>query len=164
VFSLSVSAPLFAAHSAPRYRHQPIVFKKIDSISNVRSAPQKFNRMTSTNIVTRPLLVLLALYKRWISPLLGRRCRFEPSCSDYAQIAIARFGTTRGSLLVVWRLARCQPFARAGSDPVPAQFPSLWRHAPTPSCCTCNSVAAAAHCKAEAHAESPAEFEEKHHD
>jgi len=115
--------------------------------------------------VTRPLLFLLALYKRWISPLLGRRCRFEPSCSDYARIAIARFGATRGSLLAAWRLARCQPFARAGEDPVPDEFPSLRRRAPMPSAhagCACNSVAAAAHCKADAIAASPAESEENH--
>ncbi|WP_207215769.1 membrane protein insertion efficiency factor YidD [Pseudolysobacter antarcticus] len=114
--------------------------------------------------MTRPLLYLLALYKRWVSPLLGRRCRFEPSCSDYARIAIARFGATRGSLLAAWRLARCQPFARAGDDPVPEQFPSLWRRVATRSSCACNSVAATAHCEAEATAKPPAESEEKHHD
>jgi putative membrane protein insertion efficiency factor len=74
------------------------------------------------NILTRFILLLLRLYKRWLSPLLGRRCRFYPSCSDYARIAVARFGPLRGSLLAGWRLLRCQPLCSGGEDPVPGQF------------------------------------------
>jgi putative membrane protein insertion efficiency factor len=73
-------------------------------------------------VVTRLLLLLLGLYKRLLSPLLGPRCRFHPTCSDYARIAIARFGPWRGSLLAGWRLARCQPLCDGGEDPVPEQF------------------------------------------
>jgi len=72
--------------------------------------------------LTRFLLLLLRLYKRWVSPLLGQRCRFYPSCSDYARIAVARFGPLRGSVLAAWRIARCQPLCRGGEDPVPGQF------------------------------------------
>ncbi|URL57352.1 membrane protein insertion efficiency factor YidD [Luteibacter flocculans] len=72
--------------------------------------------------VTRLLLFLLSLYKRWLSPLLGARCRFHPSCSDYARVAIARFGPLRGGTLSAWRILRCQPLCEGGHDPVPDQF------------------------------------------
>lgn len=67
-------------------------------------------------------MFLLAAYKRLLSPLLGSRCRFHPSCSDYSRIAIARFGPGRGTLLALWRLARCQPLCEGGLDPVPETF------------------------------------------
>ncbi|MHB8447051.1 MAG: membrane protein insertion efficiency factor YidD [Rudaea sp.] len=72
--------------------------------------------------MTRIILALLALYKRCLSPLFGARCRFHPSCSDYAQVAVARFGALRGSTLALWRIARCQPLCRGGFDPVPETF------------------------------------------
>jgi hypothetical protein len=68
------------------------------------------------------LLLLLDAYKRWLSPLLGQRCRFYPSCSDYARVAVLRFGALRGSLLTLWRLLRCQPLCGGGLDPVPERF------------------------------------------
>jgi len=79
-------------------------------------------RAGNVNSLTRLILWLLRLYKRWISPLLGKRCRFHPSCSDYARIAVLRFGPWRGSLLSGWRLLRCQPFCHGGHDPVPDHF------------------------------------------
>jgi putative membrane protein insertion efficiency factor len=72
--------------------------------------------------VTRLILFLLALYKRLLSPLLGSRCRFHPSCADYARVAVARFGTLRGGALALWRLLRCQPLCDGGLDPVPVRF------------------------------------------
>ncbi|MBN8734989.1 MAG: membrane protein insertion efficiency factor YidD [Xanthomonadales bacterium] len=72
--------------------------------------------------VTRFLLFLIAAYKRLLSPLLGARCRFHPTCSTYARIAIARFGPWRGSLLAAWRILRCQPLCEGGLDPVPERF------------------------------------------
>jgi putative membrane protein insertion efficiency factor len=72
--------------------------------------------------VTRWLIGLLDLYKRWLSPLLGARCRFHPSCSEYMRTAIARFGAWRGVLLGLWRLVRCQPLCTGGVDPVPERF------------------------------------------
>lgn len=72
--------------------------------------------------MTRIILALLALYKRCLSPLFGARCRFHPSCSDYARIAVARFGALRGGTLALWRIARCQPLCRGGFDPVPETF------------------------------------------
>ncbi|HEY8011189.1 MAG TPA: membrane protein insertion efficiency factor YidD [Rudaea sp.] len=72
--------------------------------------------------MTRLLLALLRLYQRLLSPLLGSRCRFHPSCSSYARVAVARFGAARGGLLAAWRLARCHPFSAGGIDEVPQTF------------------------------------------
>jgi hypothetical protein len=72
--------------------------------------------------LARLILALLAVYKRLLSPLLGVRCRFEPSCADYARVAVARFGAVRGGILGFWRLARCQPLCRGGFDAVPDTF------------------------------------------
>ena len=68
------------------------------------------------------LLWLIRLYQRYISPGLPRRCRFSPTCSQYALDAIERFGAIRGTLLAVWRILRCNPFCRGGYDPVPDKF------------------------------------------
>jgi len=70
-------------------------------------------------MVDRLLIVMLRGYKRWISPLLGPRCRFHPSCSEYAMQAIAMHGAGRGSWLAVRRIARCHPLNPGGHDPVP---------------------------------------------
>lgn len=69
----------------------------------------------------RLLLAPIDAYQRWISPSLPRRCRYEPSCSEYAAQSIRRFGL-RGVLLAVWRLLRCNPFSHGGFDPVPDRF------------------------------------------
>ena len=65
------------------------------------------------------LIGLISGYRRFISPLLGPRCRFYPSCSAYALEAIRIHGAGRGSWLAVRRLSRCHPFHRGGLDPVP---------------------------------------------
>nr|WP_206064230.1 membrane protein insertion efficiency factor YidD [Oleiagrimonas sp. C23AA] len=68
------------------------------------------------------MLLLLSVYKRLISPLLGQRCRFHPTCSAYARVAVVRFGPLRGAILAAWRLMRCQPLCDGGIDPVPDTF------------------------------------------
>ena len=70
-------------------------------------------------VIDRFFIFLLRGYKRLISPLLGPRCRFVPSCSEYAMEAIARFGAIRGGWLAIRRLARCHPLHPGGLDPVP---------------------------------------------
>jgi putative membrane protein insertion efficiency factor len=67
----------------------------------------------------RLLIGLIRLYKITLSPLLGNRCRFYPSCSDYAREAIDRFGALKGGYLAIRRLARCHPLCEGGLDPVP---------------------------------------------
>jgi len=70
--------------------------------------------------VFRRILVLpIRVYRRVISPLLPRRCRFYPSCSEYAVEAIQRHGAIRGGWLAVRRILRCHPFHPGGHDPVP---------------------------------------------
>jgi putative membrane protein insertion efficiency factor len=63
---------------------------------------------------------LVRAYQVGLSPFLGRRCRFVPSCSQYAHDAVGSHGAWRGSQLAVLRLARCHPFHPGGYDPVPA--------------------------------------------
>ena len=60
-------------------------------------------------------------YRRYLSPWLGSRCRFHPSCSEYGREAITLFGLRHGGWLTLRRLARCHPFAAGGYDPVPAR-------------------------------------------
>ena len=68
------------------------------------------------------LLALVWFYRRVVSPvhhaLVGPCCRFEPTCSAYAEDAVRQHGALRGGWLTVRRLARCHPFARGGLDPV----------------------------------------------
>lgn len=66
--------------------------------------------------MTRLLVLLLEAYKRRISPLLPRACRFSPTCSEYARLALLKHGLWRGSLLAAGRLLRCQPFHPGGID------------------------------------------------
>jgi uncharacterized protein len=69
----------------------------------------------------RLILLPLRAYQLLISPLLGQRCRYYPSCSEYAAQAIERFGILRGLVLAGWRLLRCNPWSHGGFDPVEAQ-------------------------------------------
>jgi uncharacterized protein len=65
------------------------------------------------------LLTLIGAYRLTLSGVLGGQCRFHPSCSHYAEEAIRTHGAIRGSGLAMWRILRCNPFGRGGSDPVP---------------------------------------------
>jgi putative membrane protein insertion efficiency factor len=68
----------------------------------------------------KPLLLLIRAYQLGLSPFLGSRCRFYPSCSSYAAEAIALHGALNGSLLAAKRLCKCHPWHPGGCDPVPA--------------------------------------------
>ncbi|MDP6511463.1 MAG: membrane protein insertion efficiency factor YidD [Dehalococcoidia bacterium] len=62
---------------------------------------------------------LIRFYQRTISPAQPARCRFLPTCSEYACEAIGNHGVLKGALLAGWRLLRCHPVSRGGYDPVP---------------------------------------------
>lgn len=66
--------------------------------------------------LSRGLIHLLRAYKRWISPLLPRSCRFAPTCSEYARLALSKHGAAKGALLAAGRVARCHPFHPGGID------------------------------------------------
>lgn len=65
------------------------------------------------------IIFFIELYQKTISPYLGYRCRFHPSCSCYALEAIQRHGCFRGCYLIIFRILRCQPLSKGGYDPVP---------------------------------------------
>jgi uncharacterized protein len=70
----------------------------------------------------RSLVILpIRLYQRLLAPLVGQRCKYYPSCSEYAAQAIGRFGILRGLVLAGWRLLRCNPWSHGGFDPVENQ-------------------------------------------
>jgi uncharacterized protein len=85
--------------------------------------------------VKRPLTALLIapirLYQRFISPALAPRCRYYPTCSDYAVQAIRELGPVRGLILAAWRLLRCNPFSHGGFDELADR--RLFRKVPTRS-------------------------------
>lgn len=74
--------------------------------------------MTATP-AARLVIGTIRLYQRFLSPALGRNCRFSPTCSSYAIEAVGRFGLIRGGGMALRRLGRCQPLVDGGYDPVP---------------------------------------------
>ena len=79
-------------------------------------------------------IALILGYQRFLSPWLGMRCRYYPTCSAYAIEAIERFGLLRGAWLGLRRIGRCQPFAvlggSEGPDPVPEDYVWWGRESP----------------------------------
>ncbi|WP_273430125.1 membrane protein insertion efficiency factor YidD [Chitinibacter tainanensis] len=69
--------------------------------------------------MSRLIIALVKLYQLMISPLLGPRCRFTPTCSQYSIEAIQKYGAAKGCYLTVRRLCRCHPWGGCGHDPVP---------------------------------------------
>ncbi len=70
-------------------------------------------------LAARLLILAVRGYRRFVSPLLGARCRYRPTCSVYAIESLATHGLFRGSLLSVRRILRCHPWGGSGIDPVP---------------------------------------------
>lgn len=67
-------------------------------------------------------IALIRFYQRFISPLLGPRCRFYPTCSEYALISISEWGILKGSRLTLLRLLKCGPWNDGGYDPPPLRL------------------------------------------
>lgn len=63
--------------------------------------------------------MLIRAYQYVLSPMFGQRCKFYPSCSNYAIEALRTHGAIRGTGLATWRIMRCNPFSNGGVDPVP---------------------------------------------
>lgn len=71
--------------------------------------------------MTRVAVAVIALYQRLLSPLLPRACRFAPTCSEYAKLALAEHGALRGTWLALRRVVRCHPLHPGGYDPPPVR-------------------------------------------
>ena len=76
-------------------------------------------RQALNQVLAAVLLAGIGFYRRFISPMIGPRCRFTPTCSAYGLEAIQRHGPWRGGWLTLRRLLRCHPFTPCGCDPVP---------------------------------------------
>ena len=74
-------------------------------------------------MIRTALIKLISLYRFLVSPLLGDNCRFYPSCSHYAEQAIAEHGAIKGGYLSLRRISKCHPFHEGGLDPVPPLTP-----------------------------------------
>jgi uncharacterized protein len=79
---------------------------------------RRLRDLTPANLI----LALLRLYQGAVSPSLGVRCRYQPTCSAYAYEAVERHGARRGSWLAARRLLRCRPGVEGGYDPVPERL------------------------------------------
>lgn len=69
--------------------------------------------------VNLPFIALIKLYQITLSPLVGRGCRFHPTCSNYGLDAYRAYGPLKATWLTAWRILRCHPFSKGGYDPVP---------------------------------------------
>jgi putative membrane protein insertion efficiency factor len=83
------------------------------------------------SLARRVVVAPIVAYRRWISPGLPRRCKYEPTCSAYTQQAVEQYGILRGLTLGAWRLLRCNPWSHGGFDPVEDQ--RLFRSRPAPA-------------------------------
>lgn len=77
------------------------------------------NRQTLRSIIIAVPLLLIRIYQLVISPMMGKNCRFHPSCSNYAVQSLKSHGLLIGSWLSIKRILRCHPFSQGGYDPVP---------------------------------------------
>jgi putative membrane protein insertion efficiency factor len=87
---------------------------------NQQGAPSPAQRPAANpGPVAAVLILLVRAYRRFLSPLLGQQCRFQPTCSTYGLKALQVHGALRGTWLTARRIARCHPFHPGGYDPVP---------------------------------------------
>jgi putative membrane protein insertion efficiency factor len=72
---------------------------------------------TIFRLPARAVVSLVRLYQLLLSPIFGRQCRFQPTCSHYMIQAIEKYGVVRGTIKGLWRIARCNPLCKGGYDP-----------------------------------------------
>jgi uncharacterized protein len=85
------------------------------------------------SVAERVLVAVIRGYRGLVSPLLGRHCRYEPTCSAYGLEAVTRHGVVRGGSMTLRRVARCHPWGPGGYDPVPAGAADPASHSPSGS-------------------------------
>lgn len=73
-------------------------------------------------VIERVMISLVTLYRKFLSPLFPSSCIYRPTCSEYAEQALRRFGPLRGLWLSLRRVLRCNPFRKGGYDPVPDRW------------------------------------------
>ena len=110
--SASVSASATTAAATPTATPTPTPTPAPGPSRSVPSAG-------ASGLPGRLITALIRAYQTLISPLLGERCRFHPSCSEYSRLAIEKHGLFRGVWLGLRRIGRCHPFHDGGFDPVP---------------------------------------------
>ncbi|KAA3636152.1 MAG: membrane protein insertion efficiency factor YidD [Calditrichaeota bacterium] len=71
-----------------------------------------------SSLLAYPLIFLIYIYRYTLSPIIGQNCRFEPTCSRYAEDALRKYGAFKGSMMAGKRLLRCHPWHAGGYDPV----------------------------------------------
>jgi putative membrane protein insertion efficiency factor len=91
--------------------------EKTDDDNDTIESSDPNDRDVGEKVMSGSMIMAIGFYKQWISPLLPPACRFLPTCSQYGVQAINEFGSTKGVLLTVWRLARCTPLGGRGYDP-----------------------------------------------
>lgn len=74
---------------------------------------------SQSGLAARIAQAFIVSYQKVMSPLLGKNCRYQPTCSSYAHTAVGRFGLLQGAVLAAKRLGRCHPWNEGGYDPVP---------------------------------------------
>ena len=76
------------------------------------------NHSGKSGLIAKVLILMVRLYQGSLSPIIGRQCRFTPTCSEYFIQAVRRKGAFVGGLMGLWRILRCNPFGKGGYDPV----------------------------------------------
>ncbi|XP_065853051.1 UPF0161 protein At3g09310 [Euphorbia lathyris] len=97
----------------PTWKHRLSVLNKSDSDSH--QIDQQDEEVNDFGV--KAALSVLRFYKREISPILPRSCRYVPTCSEYSMIAYKKYGFYKGTVLTAWRLCRCNPLGGSGFDP-----------------------------------------------
>ncbi|XP_062167296.1 UPF0161 protein At3g09310 isoform X2 [Alnus glutinosa] len=113
-FNPKLISSYFAPIKSPRHRH-PIFNKLNKQHSNPEHVQGADNEVD--NLGVQAALSILRFYKREISPLLPKSCRYVPTCSEYSMEAYKKYGFVKGTVLTTWRICRCNPLGGSGFDP-----------------------------------------------
>jgi|JI10StandDraft_1071094.scaffolds.fasta_scaffold01135_16 putative membrane protein insertion efficiency factor len=92
-----------------------------EEVTSATPSPELVPQNKSTSLVggliAKVMIAMVRFYQRGISPLLGKNCRYEPTCSQYFILAVQKYGPLRGAWKGFWRIMRCHPFRPGGFDP-----------------------------------------------